>query len=145
MIDCQIVLRFFALREVNNIKGSVRAMLDDCMERNLNISEPDAAAFGAQYLEVLALAHRIFGKRVFRIRRSKGKWELSVPLYDAIMIAVLRLWNERERLVADKAQIGERIEKLLDNPDAYKVVVGKPNTAQAIRDRLNIVTAAVKG
>jgi hypothetical protein len=42
-------------------------------------------------------------------------------------------------------QIAARVEKLLDDPEAYQVVIGKPNTAQAIRDRLNIVTAAVKG
>jgi hypothetical protein len=61
------------------------------------------------------------------------------------MIAVSRLWDERERLVADKTQIAERVEKLLDDPEAYRVVVGKPNTAQAIRDRLSMVTKAVKG
>jgi hypothetical protein len=34
MADCQIVLRFFAFREKEHVKGSVRSMLDSCMKRN---------------------------------------------------------------------------------------------------------------
>jgi hypothetical protein len=145
MIDCQIVLRFFALRETGRIKGSVRSILDDCMERYLSASQGEATALGIEFLEVLELARHIFGKKVFRIKRSKGKWEPSIPLYDAIMIAVFRLWDERERLLTKKAQVVERVEKLLDDAKAYQVIIGKPNTAQAIRDRLSIVTAAVGG
>ena len=43
MLDCQIVLRFFALRDSATIKGSIRSMLDDCMERNQNITHEDAS------------------------------------------------------------------------------------------------------
>jgi hypothetical protein len=145
MLDCQIVLRFFALRDSANIKGSIRSMLDDCMEKNQNISEEEANKLGQSYIEVLEVAHRIFGKRVFRLKDSKGKLELSIPLYDGIMIALLRLWKERERLVEKKSEVIRRVEKLTQNAEAYEVIVGRPNTSAAIKDRLKILTEAVGG
>jgi len=145
MLDCQIVLRFFALRDSASIKGSIRSMLDDCMERNQNISEEEANKLGESYLEVLEVAHRIFGKRVFRLKDSKGKLDLSIPLYDGIMIALVRLWKDRERLVEKKVEVVRRVEKLIQDAEAYEVIVGRPNTSTAIKDRLRILTEAVGG
>lgn len=145
MLDCQIVLRFFALRDSANIKGSIRSMLDDCMEKNQNISEEEANKLGESYLEVLEVAHRIFGKRVFRLKDSKGKLDLSIPLYDGIMIALVRLWKDRERLVEKKVEVVRRVEKLIQDAEAYEVIVGRPNTSTAIKDRLRILTEAVGG
>ncbi len=145
MLDCQIVLRFFALRDSAAIKGSVRSMLDDCMERNQNITHEEASEFEALYLETLGLAHGIFGKHVFRIKNQKAKWELSIPLYDGIMVALFRLRKLKEQLVQEKAAVVHRVEKLIEDPKAYEVIVGRPNTAQAIRDRLTNLTKAMEG
>lgn len=145
MVDCEIVLRFFALRDSANIKGSVRSMLDDCMEGNQNISEDEANEFGKSYIDVLQIAHRIFGKRVFRMKDAKGKLKLSIPLYDGIMVAIFRLWDERERLVEKKADVVRHVEKLIGNPKSYEVIVGRPNTSTAIKERLRILTEAVGG
>ena len=145
MLDCQIVLRFFALREISKIRGSIRSMLDDCMERNQGISEEEADALGTQYLEVLQVARQIFGRHTFRFKNKKGKWTLSVPLYDGIMVGISRLLNEKDRLVANKAEIIRRVEESLDDPKAYEVIVGRPNTSQAIRDRLRLLTEALQG
>jgi len=145
MLDCQIVLRFFALRESGKIKGSIRSMLDDCMERYQDISQDDADKLGALYVEVLTTAHQIFGNRVFRLKTPKGKWELSVPLYDGIMVAISRLLNTKDQLISEKAAIMKRVETLLGDVKAYEVIVGRPNTSQAIRDRLHILTKAVEG
>jgi len=143
MGDCQIVLRFFALRDPNLIKGSVRSMLDDCMEKNLNITQTQLDEFRENFLETIETAHKIFGKRVFRIK-PKGKWELSIPLYDGIMIGLYRLRGVKERLVAQKAAITEKVERLLNNPAAYEVIIGRPNTAKAIHERLNLLEKAMK-
>jgi hypothetical protein len=145
MQDCQIVLRFFALRDPASIKGSVRSMLDDCMERNQNITGEEARKLEELYLGVLGVAQRLFGRRVFRMKNAKGKWELSIPLYDGVMVAILRLWDGRDRLVDQKTNIVRRVEGLIADPKTYDVIVGKPNTAQAIRDRLDLLTAAMKG
>jgi hypothetical protein len=145
MVDCEIVLRYFALRDSAKIKGSVRSILDDCMEGNQNISEDKANELGKSYLDVLQVAHRIFGKRVFRMKDAKGKLKLSIPLYDGIMVAIFRLWDEREKLVEKKVDVAHRVDKLIGNPKTYEVIVGRPNTSTAIKERLGILTEAIGG
>jgi hypothetical protein len=145
MLDCQIILRFFALRDNAAIKGSVRSMLDDCMEKNQNMTREQADKLGKLYVDLLTLAGQLFGKRVFRIRGPKGKWELSIPLYDGVMIALLRLEKIRDRLVGDRVAVARRVQRLTTNRKAYAVLIGKPNTAQAIRNRLAMVTSAIQG
>jgi hypothetical protein len=145
MLDCQIVLRFFALRDPAGIKGSVRSMLDNCMEKNQSISREDADKLGASYLAAQEVAHKIFGKHTFRLRGAKGRWEHSVPLYDGIMIAIDRLWDKKDELIKNRAKIAHQVEELTNDPLAKEVIIGKPNTAQAIRDRLHILKAALEG
>jgi len=145
MLDCQIVLRFFALRHTSSIKGSVRSMLDSCMEENQNISKEEADKLGRVFLENLSIAREIFGKRTFRLKGSKGKWELSVPLYDGVMIGLYRLSLGWDQLRQNKTSILQRVEDLTSDEKAKEVIIGKPNTSQAIRDRLDLLTAALKG
>lgn len=45
MEDCEIVLRFFALRDTGKIRGSVRRMLDRCMEANLEATQEEIDAY----------------------------------------------------------------------------------------------------
>jgi len=66
-------------------------------------------------------------------------------LYDGIMVAISRLLNTKDQLISEKAAIMKRVETLLGDVKAYEVIVGRPNTSQAIRDRLHILTKAVEG
>ena len=78
MQDCEIVLRYFALRDRSNIRGSVKAMLDRCMENNLGTNDEALALSGTEFRERLAVAVRIFGAQVFRYKEEgTGNWTLS--------------------------------------------------------------------
>lgn len=145
MLDCQIVLRFFTLRHAPSIKGSIRSMLDKCMEDNQTISKEEAEELGRVFLDTLVVAREIFGKQTFRLRGSKGKWELSIPLFDGVMIGLDRLKLEWDKLRRNKPSILRRVEDLTSDENAKEVIIGKPNTAQAIRDRLQLLTTALKG
>lgn len=104
MGDCQIILRFFALRRENHIKGAMRNILDSCMRRNQKISRDSALTYKAVYLSRLEVAHRIFNGKPFQLLPDhKGRTKLSVPLHDAIMLAIHRLWNQHQRLLARSA------------------------------------------
>ncbi len=61
------------------------------------------------------------------------------------MVALFRLRKMKKQLVEKKATIVQRVEKLIGDPRAYEVIVGRPNTAQAIRDRLAMLTKAMEG
>ncbi|WP_051361503.1 DUF262 domain-containing protein [Desulfuromonas sp. TF] len=139
MQDCEVVLRFFAFRKKSNIRGAVKGMLDRCMEDNLNLSKDEIGELEAVYMSRLTLAHNIFGENTFRLPpRDGGARKLSQPLYDAVMIALDRLYARREDLLANAASLQRRLdEALTDNGAFYELVVARANTAESIKKRLN--------
>jgi hypothetical protein len=145
MKDCEIVLRFFAFRKRANIKGSVRFMLDRCMEENLSSTQKELADLQEEFHSRLQLARDIFGEQVFRYRDEEKKWQLSQPLYDGIMVAIDNLWSKRDRLLKERVRIVREVKTLLRKPSAFEVIVGRPNTARAVRKRMDILLRAVKG
>jgi hypothetical protein len=145
MQDCEIVLRFFALRKKTNIRGSVRSMLDRCMEDQLNSTEAQLSELKTVFETRLKLAHDLFGAHVFQYRDEERKWQLSQPLYDGVMVAIDRLWPKREHLLSAKGQVVLRVSRLLKKPSAFDVVVGKPNTAKAVKKRINLLSKAIEG
>jgi Protein of unknown function DUF262 len=144
MIDCEIVLRFFAFRTKARIKGSVRAILDKCMEDRAGINDGASnESLKQAFNERLALARQIFGAHTFRYKADKGVWKTSQPLYDAVMVSLDRLWEHRDRLVAKRVAVAAGVAALLSDEDAFEVVVGRPNTSKAIVKRLELVEKAM--
>jgi hypothetical protein len=143
MIDCEIVLRFFAFRRNGKIKGSVRSMLDGCMEDHLAASRDDVEREGQEFRERLALAVKVFGKEAFRYQDEVGRWQLSQPLYDAVMVAVDRLWSQRGEIVKRKERIRLSLAALLQKKRAHEVIVGRPNTAKSIQARIALLEAVL--
>ncbi|MBB5033408.1 DUF262 domain-containing protein [Prosthecobacter vanneervenii] len=140
MTDCEIVLRFFAFRRPSAIKGSVRSMLDDCMASHREASSSEIDAMKSSFISSLDLAHHIFGTRTFQAKDiQSGKWRLSQPLFDAVMVASERHLESKSRLVSNRTKIVKNLEAALSDPETYEIVVGRPNTAAAIKERLSIV------
>ncbi len=144
MLDCELVLRFFAFRKRSNIKGAVRRMLDKCMEENKNPTDEQLTQMREDFNATIGLAVQIFGDRAFQYESKKGSWERSVPLYDGIMVAIGRLRESHARLRAARPAIKSNIGRLFEDQKAFELIVGKPNTAAALRDRLDIVQEAIE-
>lgn len=145
MEDCELVLRFFALRKRSNIKGSVRSMLDRCMEENVKATQEELSQLADDFKTRLELAHELFGDRVFRYEDENRLWQLSKPLYDGVMVALDRLWPKREYLRKKRKRLVRNIIKLLRKPSAFEVIIGKPNTAKAVLRRGELLFKALKG
>ena len=143
MEDCELVLRFFALRDRANIKGSVRSMLDRCMESGENASVNQISTQRDDFRTRLDLARKIFGGGVFRYQDDNGKSKLSHTLYDGVMVALDRLWGERNSLLASKGRVVKAVESLLSRESAYEVIIGRPNTARAVRKRINLLAKTI--
>jgi len=144
MLDCEIVLRFFAFSRPTKLKGSVRNILDECMEENANKTSADIRHWESRFNSRLALAEEIFGKETFRYRDQRGKLKLSRPLYDAVMIAIDSLWDNKSKLKQKRTAVVAEVNGLLRKQKAFAVIVGRPNTAQAIQQRINIIKHAIQ-
>lgn len=143
MIDCQIVLRFFAFRERQHVSGSIRSMLDGCMERNRYLGPAQIKLARNDFLSRLTLVHDIFGPNAFRLPVSENN-RYSRPLSDAVMIACDRLWGSASKLKSQKLALRTKLAKLLASPKSYAVIVGRPNTSKALLGRIKLVENALK-
>jgi len=150
MGDCEIVLRFFAIRDTDQLAGSMKASLDNCMKRYFKVS-PDILRLRREYLDCLDTAHRIYGDGTFRLAPTgtKGRRPLSRPLYDAVMVGIdrhLQSRTESERegiksaLVANSTMVVGKTNELLRNTDTRDLLVGRANTRKSIIDRIDLLT-----
>ena len=157
MADCEIVLRFFAIREADKLAGSMKASLDNCMKR-FTKQRPDIPGLRRQYLDCLRTAYGIYRDGTFRLAPTgaKGRRPLSRPLYDAVMVGIdchLRDRTESERdaimtaLLADSATLVAKTNELLSdkNKDTRDLLVGRANTRQSILDRIELLTSLFAG
>ncbi len=146
MTDVEIVLRFFAFRDSKNIAGSVRSMLDGTMKR---LRRADAGALQTlreEFTETLELCMAIFGVNIYRLPPADGKpGKISRPLYDAEMVSVFNLRDYRDTLLANRQAIQDRILALAaPNADTYDLMVGRGNTANTIRERIETVESSIR-
>ncbi len=144
MGDCQLVLRYFALRDVSNIRGSMKSMLDRAMESRMDIAQDQADNLQKEYIERLQLAYDIFGPKPFLLPPDeKGRERLSAALYDATLVALNRLWRHRDDLLAERDGIRARLQKEYENEESAPVLTGQGNTAQAVKDRINLLVRII--
>ena len=155
MGDCEIVLRFFAFLETKYIKGSIRNILDKCMERNVeDWSEEKYSVFEDRFLTRIELAYQVFGKNAFEIitkRKTATPGIIAIsdkhsqPLFDALMVALDRLYEHRISLIANKKIISKDFKSRLEaDDDFYALIVGRANTAAAVKERIDAVETLLR-
>jgi hypothetical protein len=115
------------------------------MKEHIDATKTELAGFKEDFQSRLKLARKLFGDRVFRYKDEGGKWKLSQPLYDGIMVALDRLWPKRDRLLSARTRVVGRVNKLLSRPRAFEVIVARPNTAKAVLKRMKLLTKAIEG
>ena len=143
MRDCEFVLRFFAFRKTG-LRGAVRKILDNCMERNQEIGEEEKTSMGEDFRKALELSHSIFGSQTFRLPTGTKEGGLSVPLYDAVMVAAHRMMDRAAELKNARRRIKVSLKETMGTEANYEVIVGKPNTANAIESRIKIISTVMR-
>lgn len=134
MGDCQIVLRFFALRNEDLVKGSMRSILDKCMERNLNIDVAKMEGMLREYRERLTLSDDLFDGHPFQLAPNTRP---SESMYDAVMVAVHKLWPQREALLRVKIDIQGKYWSAINTPEKIEQFSGRANTAGDVKQRIS--------
>jgi hypothetical protein len=133
MSDCQIVLRFFALRRDNAVRGSMRAILDNCMHENLEITGEEASSLGQEFVDRLSTAAELFNGRPFLLSAKKDE-RPSVSMYDAVMVAVDRLWPRRSELITSKRQVQRAYWAALDSQEKVEKFTGRANQGNRVKE-----------
>lgn len=138
MRDCELILRFFALRDPENIRGSMKSMLDRAMETN--VSDDDVKRLTKEYQERFRFLYDLFDRQPFRIASQADQREkVSAALYDALMVSVDRVWDRRTEIVDDKTGVVQRLSAVVTGTNGYELIVGRRNTAESVKNRIDLL------
>lgn len=140
MGDCQLVLRFFALNEDSHIQGSMKAILDRCMERNADCTPAMKEAMRTQFLSRLKLADELFDGQPFSMSATGAShaYRPVAGIYDGVMVAIDELWEMRETLLTRKNDIQVAYSSLVTARREGGELTGAANTSADIRKRIAI-------
>jgi len=146
MADCEIVLRYFALRDLNQFNGGMRRTLDACMSRMGHASKSECDKLKKEYLNSLDISWAVYGSSLFKLPAKNGELEgrRSVPLSDAVLLGIRDLGRDANGLKNKKSEVLKATSKLLKNPKTYEQLVGRPNTKTAIESRLKLLSRQLK-
>ncbi len=140
MGDCQLVLRFFALRDDSQIQGSMKTILDRCMERNADCTPKMAEEMRSHFLSRLTFADHLFDGIPFSLPTPgvSAAYRPVAGIYDGVMVVIDELWDRRESLQDHKADIQAAYGKLVEQRRESGELTGSANTAADIRNRIAI-------
>ncbi|MDX3987840.1 MAG: DUF262 domain-containing protein [Achromobacter sp.] len=139
MGDCQLILRYFALKEEDNIRGSMKAMLDRAMQAQISAEEVEP--FKREFQERFSFLYELFeGKPFLLPADGKGRTRVSAAMYDSSMVAINNLWNRRSEITADAVEVRRRLSDALGASEQQAILTGQGNTAKAVKERIALMT-----
>lgn len=145
MGDCQLVLRYFALRDEKNIRGSMKAMLDRAMENGMTYTTSEVENLKFEFLENLQTAREIFGGDTFLLPADdKGRRRVSAAIYDSSLVAIGKSKLSRAQLIGRREKIKKNLQKKLQS-ESLPLLTGQENTAQAVKDRIELMEQVLEG
>lgn len=143
MGDCQLVLRYFALKDDANIRGSMKSMLDRAMR--VSISAADRPALEGNFKERFTFLYELFEGAPFSLPPiDKGRARVSAAMYDAAMVAINDLWEFRTAIAADGPGVRQRMTKATQDADQVRILTGQGNTAKAIKTRIALLKSILR-
>lgn len=136
LADAELVLRVFALGDAikNDKRGSLRGILDNYMSTNTMLGQADLNTLEETFNKSFSRLHAIFAEDTFRLPSGR----LSRPLYDALMIAS----NFDPNIIEEDrgGQVVSALRESLDDPVEYATWVGRGNTIDAVKERVDLAT-----
>lgn len=140
MEDAELVLRFFALRNVEHFRNGMEGFLDLYMRKSLGFSEQDIKFLKELFLQTINLAHQIYEENLFKpFMPESGTWQKKSykAYYDAVMVGFSRHLHESEILIGRKSRVIEETKKLFDRQES-RLLTGEGRTKADIQDRIRI-------
>lgn len=138
MGDCQLVLRYFALKDPRNIRGSMKSMLDRAMDTE--ITEQQGDALRMEYNERFLFLYNLFQGHPFELPPDeRGRVRVSAAVYDSSMVAANELWAQHDAIAEDAASVRARMASALVDQSQVVVLTGAGNTATAVRNRIALM------
>jgi Protein of unknown function DUF262 len=140
MEDAELVLRFFALRNVDHFRLGMEGFLDLYMMKSLNFTDEDINYLEDIFVKTIESAHLIYGKHLFKpFEPGSQNWSKKSykAYYDAVMVGLSRYLPESEKLIAKRDRVIEETKNLFKKPES-RLLTGGGKTKAEIQERIRI-------
>lgn len=134
MEDIEVVLRFFALRHMQQFRYGIQGFLDLYMIRSKDFDKEDISYLAELYRSTLACAYSIYGDNVFRIHEN-GK--ATKGMYDAVMVPLSEFAPHFEKLVVHRDEIARCSMEIIDKAGA-SAFTGRASTRKDVENRMRL-------
>lgn len=135
MMDCELVLRFFAIKRVFEVKmdGSMKTILDETMKSHLEDSDEDIESLRKIFEDAVKGLVENIG--VDAIVNNKLKYpQRARNLYDSMLVAYSLIDSST---VLDRENVLANIKAALSDDDIYDKVITRGNSIDNIIFRVN--------
>ena len=142
MEDAELVLRFFALRNIEHYQMEMPEFLDLYMMKSLNFSRHDIDFLENTFLETISLASRVYGQHLFKpFDPLFQTWseQSNRFYYDATMLGFSKRLPDAEKFYSKKLQnrVVEETINLFNKREA-RFLTGGGTTKADIQKRIGI-------
>ena len=140
MEDAELVLRFFALRHVDDFRKGMEGFLDFYMMNSLGFSDEDIRILEDIFIRTINLAHQIYGENLFKpYDPQSDTWKDSAykAYYDAVMVGFSKHLADVDVLLKQKPRVIEQTKKLF-REDNSKLFTGGGRTKADIQKRIRL-------
>ena len=145
MEDCEIILRYFVLRENADVSELTSIDLDGFMKRNVDIDKSSADNMAGQFKERIGFLCDLFGEKPFDIvSEDNQSCELRKQVYEVSMVATDELWNERDSIFNDKCGVKDRLLKSKEGMNFVSAIANNGQSRKTYRDKVNLYKQILK-
>lgn len=141
MSDVELVLRFFAMRHIDDYNGKLTDFLDLCLIKGNNFTRDNINCLKNLFEESIENVFSLFGENAFCLyKNNKDKEQWSKPnkmIYDPLMLAVsgYNLKNKKFNKIKNIEFLKEKYEEDTNNSDKEKLFNGKKQSKTEIKIR----------
>lgn len=142
MYDVELVLRYFAMRNVNNYSGKLSKYLDTYLNYANSYTDEQIRVLGKEFNRAIENSFRAFSENAFCIyRKDKGWSQPQNMIYDAMMLAMSDVKiSDSKRFCSTEKNI-ENLKRLyLKNADKFN---GKKQSKADIIERASLLKAFI--
>ena len=139
MEDVELVLRFFAMRHIDEYSGDLSGFLDSCLVKYNQLNSEQLNVLSDLFVKNINIAYSLFEKNAFKFyRKSYNSWSWSKPskmIYDAMMIAIQET-DDLSTTVSNPKQNKEKLREFYKiHKDNFN---GKVQSKKEIRNRAEL-------
>jgi len=135
MGDAELVLRFFALRNVHFFRKGMKGFLDLYMMKSLGFDESDVVLMRNLFIETIQLIHDVYGDLIFKPYNINNEdWEKKPKkaYYDSKMIGFSRHLNQKQTILEKREDVIAATREMFKN-DTDRLLYGKAKSKPAIQ------------